>query len=192
MKKDDKDKKKPRVKFGEPNLPFEIVDIDKVDYAGSIPRRIALTDKEICAQLGIKKDLLKFFMKTRTMHPVGKNEAVIFGGLCSEDIAAIAIVSRLIQTHELPANHASELSSQLIHALLESTAPTRVVAILVEANRGDYQIEVRAGRGDLSVPKKFRRYSTIFDGTLLRDQVEAALLDNKLKFPKAKDCVVKG
>ena len=192
MKKDEPEKKKPRVEFGEKKLPFDVVDIDKVDEAGAIPRRIALTDKEICAQFGIKKDLLKFFLKTRSMHPVGKNEAAIFGGLCSEDIAAIAIVSKLIQSHKLPAAHASVLSSQLIHALLESTSPTRVVAIMVEANRGDYQIEVRSGRGDLSVPKEFRRYSTIFDATLLRDQVEAALDDRTLKFPQAKDCVVKG
>lgn len=188
MKNEEQKKKRPQVKFGKPNLPFKIVDIDKVEAIH--PRRIMLTDKQMCKQLGIEKDLLKFYLKTRALHPLGKNEAAIFGGCCAEDIAAMSIVSRLIQAHSLPASHAVDLSSQLIHALLETSAPSRVVAILIESNK-DYQIEVRAGQGDLSVPKKYRKYATIIDGTLLRDRIDLALLDNRLKFPQAKDCVVK-
>ena len=187
MKKDKPEKKRPSVKFGEPNLPFNVVDIDKVEKVH--PRRIRLTDKQICKQLGIEKDLLKFYLKTRTLHPLGANEAAIFGGCCAEDIAAMAIVSQLIQAHGLPSSHAVDLSSQLIHALLETSAPSRVCAILVEANK-DYQIEVRAGQGDLDIPKKYRKYTTVIDGTLLRDRIDLALLDNRLKFPQAKDCVV--
>ena len=91
MKNEEQKKKRPQVKFGKPNLPFKIVDIDKVEAIH--PRRIMLTDKQMCKQLGIEKDLLKFYLKTRALHPLGKNEAAIFGGCCAEDIAAMSIVS---------------------------------------------------------------------------------------------------
>ena len=165
----------------------EVVDFDKFDKV--YPRRVALTDKQISKQLGIELDLLRHYMSARTMHPIGKNECAIFGGLCAEDLASIAITSHMIEKHSLPPVHATQLSSQMIHALLEAVSPTRVMAIMVEANK-DFQIEVRSGQGPLNVPKEFKRYTTAFDATLLRDEIDKAIADRTLKLPRAKDCVV--
>jgi len=165
-----------------------IVDLDnmKVDPA----RRIALTDRELCRQCGIESDLMRALVRARAMHKAGPCETAIFGGLCSEEVAALAISSYLIQREGMPIDVASHLVSQLSHALLEATKGLRVVAIIIEQNKGS-QVAVQGGRGDIEIPKALAPYTTLIDATVLRDRYEEALGDSTLKFPKPKEAIVK-
>ena len=165
-----------------------IIDLDnlKVDPV----RRIALTDKELCRQCGIEAALMRALVRARAMHRVGPSENKIFGGLCAEEVAALAISSYLIQREGMPIDVASHLVSQLTHALLEATSGLRVVAIVIEQNKGS-QVAVQGGRGDIEIPKAIAPYTTLLDATVLRDRYEEALGDHTLKFPKPKEAIVK-
>ena len=177
-----------RVKFIPRKYPGKIItdaDLNPVCF----PNRINLDEQMICKQLGLEKDLLRAFMKHKTMRRIGPNEAAITGGMCSEDLAALGIASHLIQDFKMPESRGGQIVQQLTDALLREVKPRRVMVILIDGNKG-LQMEIRGGAGRLKVPSKLRKHTTILDAGKLRDEIEEAMQETPLKLPKAKSCAV--
>lgn len=183
------DEMKSRIKVKDLAPQLNVVNLDERP-ALQPAQRIALTDRELCRQLGIEADLMRALLRSRAMHLVGPSENAILGGLLAEELAALTIAARLIQWQGMPVGPAGHLVSQLSHALLEATNGIRVVAICIEQNKGS-QVEVKGGTGDIAIPEDLQRFTTLYDATILVSRIKAAMDDRKLKLPKAKEAIVK-
>lgn len=169
---------------------------------GKEPPKIQLDERTLAQQLDLDIAELRSYMRAKKLHIASKAESALGAGLCSEELVGISVCHLLVDEFRIKVLKAKKVSGNVTGYLLKETFPVRTWLIVVRSNRGTLlYVMTKTDKPEIcktiALPEAsladrldLMKSTRVFDATQLRDAYEQALLEEPLRFPKARACEV--